>query len=169
MFYGFLSGLLGFGLLMYLLIATAFFCMFRKAHAPLPWLAYVPILQAYPFFRTIRVSQLNFLWYLLPAFSAMSVLAFHIVGAVLSAVATVIYIIVAIRWLYLLLKSFGVSPVYLFGLFGLLIPGLSFLTDVGLVVLLCIMGFHPNIRYRYPDWPGPPYHNRRDPDDQFWF
>lgn len=164
---GVISGLIGINIAVYLLVATAFFYMFRKARTPLPWLAYVPILQSYPFFVTIGVSQLNFLWYLLPLFSIISAITLHWTGIGLSIVASIAYIVIAIRWLYLLLRAFRISPAYLFGLLGLLVPNLSFLVYIGLIVLLCIIGFHPNIQYRYPG--GPPNTSTKNSDDQFWF
>lgn len=167
-FLGIFAGLaavfFSFEILIYFLVATAFFFMFRKAHVPLPWLAYIPIAQLYPFFLTIEVSQANFLWLLAPFFGILLVFSLHGAGVFLFALLMIAYIVFAIRWLIRLLRAFSINPLWLLGLIGLIIPGLSYLVSIGLIVLYCIMGFNPNIHYR------PPF-SRRDAfdDDNFKF
>ncbi|WAH36228.1 hypothetical protein [Alicyclobacillus dauci] len=155
LFAGVITAFFTFDLAVYLLTATAFFFMFRKARVPLPWLAYVPVAQLYPFFKTIKVSQWNWLWLAAPVFGSLAILALHAFGIVLCIFGCIVYAVVGIRWLIRLLQAYGINPLWLLGLLGLLIPFLSYLVSIGLVVLYCIMGFSASIQYN-------PNFDRRD-------
>lgn len=156
LFFGLATAFLTVDVLIYFLVATAFFFMFRKANIRNPWLAYVPIAQLYPFFLMIGVSPANFLWLLVPFVGILLVFLLHAVGVLFLIIATVAYIVVFVRWLIRLLRVFGINPLWLLGLIGFIIPGLNYLVSIGLIVLYCIIGFNANIRYRPPfDGNGP--------------
>lgn len=143
----FLTVIVAVGLIVYLLTATAFFCMYRKAKVSLPWLAYIPVARLYPYFKTIQVSQWNWLWLIAPFVGVIAIVGLHLFGIVLCVVGAIVYLVVSIRWLARLLKAFGVSPLWLLGLIGLLIPFLNGLVGIGLLVLYCVLGFNKDIRY----------------------
>src|SRR5579875_2632862 len=88
------------GLGVYILMATAFFKMYKKAGTKHAWLAYVPIAQAWPFFWTIKKSAWNILWVLLPVLGEFFLLILRnhlvvgiIILVILSIVPFVLYII----------------------------------------------------------------------------
>ncbi|WP_436663889.1 hypothetical protein ACOALA_18700 [Alicyclobacillus acidoterrestris] len=164
MMFGFVALHLAFVVILYLLFATAQYCMFRKATVPLPWFSYIPVANLYPFFRTTRVTMWNWLWLLAPVVGGIAILLWHWVGVAVCAIALILYLIAAIRWHARLFKAFGMNPLWLLGLIGLLVPYLSSLVWIGFVVLYCIIGFHSGIRYRpYFDWEGGGPPSDKDP------
>lgn len=75
-------------LIIYLVVAGAFYSMFRKAGTPNAWLAFIPIAGLWPFLWTINRSAWNVLWLLIP----------------------VVNYVLMLYWLGQLLKAFRHSP-----------------------------------------------------------
>ncbi|HEX7064170.1 MAG TPA: hypothetical protein VF199_03815 [Bacillales bacterium] len=144
----------------YILQATAFFKMFKKADVEPAWLAYIPIAQVWPFFWTIKKSAWNILWFFLPV-------AGGIVGGILLAamqdngglaifitiivLSSIVPMILEIIWTARLFKAFALNPAWVLLVIGCFIPFINFLTTIGLIVIFCYMGFSKEVQY-HPDF-----------------
>lgn len=151
------------GLAVYLLEATAFYKMYKKANVPHAWLAYIPFAQYWPFFWTIKKSAWNILWLLLPvAGGAAGGIIWGIMqngtGALIFSILIIacsIYLVVlAIIWQVRLFKAFGINPLWLLGMIGTIIPFVGFLVSIGFIVLYCYMGFSREVEY-HPEFDEP--------------
>ena len=87
-FYAFATFFWVIDLIIYFVVAGAFYMMFRKAGTPYAWLAFIPVAFLWPLLWTINKSALNVLWLLIP-----------IVGSIF-----------LLYWLGQLIKCFGLSP-----------------------------------------------------------
>ncbi|WP_249226873.1 DUF5684 domain-containing protein [Alicyclobacillus mengziensis] len=105
-------------LIIYVVVAGAFYSMFRKAGTPNAWLAFIPIAGLWPFLWTINRSAWNVLWLFIP----------------------VVNYIITLYWLGQLLKSFDHSPwLVLLALFPLL--------NLILLGILIYIGYSNSVRY----------------------
>jgi hypothetical protein len=147
-FAGFLVIELVVGLVIYVLVCTAYYKMYRKAETNHAWLAYIPIAQMWPFFWTIKKSAWNILWLLLPAVGEVLALGLHnAVAVVICIILIVVTIIVSITWQVRLFRAFGMNPLWLLMMIGYVIPFLNMLVGIAFIVLYCYMGFSSQVRY----------------------
>ncbi len=140
------------GLAVYILMATAFFKMFRKANVPHAWLAYVPIAQYWPFFWTIKKSAWNILWGLVSIAGIGIAIPMMIQHRITIAIGIVILfsivpIVLGIIWQVRLFKAFGMNPWWLLALIGGIIPIINYVVDIGMIILFCYMGFSSSVHY----------------------
>lgn len=123
------------GIAFWLLQSCAYYKMFKKANVECPWLAFIPLGNLWPYMWTIKKSAWNILWLLVP-------------------IANVVF---AIIWFVRLLKAFNMNPWWSLLMIGSIVLGfipfssvlssLSGLCGLGLIVLLCVMGFNSKITY----------------------
>ena len=137
-----------FGIVLYLLMCTAFFLLFRKAGVKYPWLAYIPIAQLWPYFQTIKKNTWNVLWFLLPMVAGILGTDFQsALGGFLVVVTSVVIAVLGILWQVRFLKAFNMSPWLLLLLIGFVIPILGFLFELAYFGILLYMGFSSNVHY----------------------
>ncbi|MBM7644491.1 uncharacterized membrane protein YhaH (DUF805 family) [Scopulibacillus daqui] len=144
----------------YILQATAMFKLYQKANINHPWLAYIPIAQLWPFFWAIKKSAWNILWFLLPflgaAIGTAILVGFQdstgfIIYVAVIIIFSIIPIVLNIMWTVRFFKAFNMSPLWLLGLIGFLIPFINYLIGIGFIVLYCYMGFSSKVKYN-PDF-----------------
>lgn len=137
-----------YGLVVYALVATIFFMLFRKAKVKFPWLAFIPIGQLWPYFWTIKKSAWNILWFLVPSVAAVIGVNLHnTFGTALFVIGSIIPVVLGILWQIRLLKAFRMNPWWLLIMIGFLIPILNLLFELVYLILLGYMAFSSKVQY----------------------
>jgi hypothetical protein len=139
------------GIVVYIFEGFVFYRIYKKAGVKYPWLSWVPIAQMVPFFWTIKLSAWNTLWVLVPSVTTLVARSMGAGGVVFILGIDLLVTGIGIWWQARFLKAFGISPQWLWLAIGLLIPFLNVLVAIGYIVLICIIAFHANVRYR-PDF-----------------
>lgn len=137
----------------YFATTIPFYKLLKKADYGVPWLAFIPIANFWPGFWLIRRSPWNLLWFL--AVYVLYALGLAVHSTVFWAAIALFGIAVGVLevfWAIELFRAFGMTPLWLLLLIGLIIPGINLVTEIILLVILWVMAFNERYQYQYSDW-----------------
>ncbi|WDL98444.1 hypothetical protein [Alicyclobacillus sp. ALC3] len=137
-------------LVSYFAITIPYYKLLKKAGYSLAWLAFIPIANYWPGFWLIRKSRWNVSWFFGIFLGYVLALSFHSIAlAIITTLYSIAVLVLEIIWAVRLFRAFGMNPLWLLLMVGMIVPYLNFAAMIALIVILWVMAFGQGYDYRY--------------------